>query len=134
MEVFTLCDAATADQSGKLNLLGAFDTLFAPQAPLTHPSCALALRMRFEPSEEGTQNLELRFVDSDGKPLLQPMKTPVKIEPLPEVRTHSRNFIVNFQQLKLPKFGEYRIDLFFNGGAVASLPLYAVEVKQPQQG
>ena len=130
LELFTLCDAATADHSGKLNLLGAFDTLFARQAPLTHPSCAVALRMRFDPAEDGTHSLELRFVDSDGKPLLQPMKAPITIVASPDTRTHSRNFIVNFQQLRLPAFGEYRIDLFFDGQAVSTHPLYAIQPKQ----
>ncbi|MHC4882477.1 MAG: DUF6941 family protein, partial [Planctomycetota bacterium] len=32
MEAFLLCDAAT-DQNGKLNVLGAFDNIFAKETP-----------------------------------------------------------------------------------------------------
>jgi hypothetical protein len=32
IQVAVLCDAAT-DDNGKLNLLGAFDTIYAPQLP-----------------------------------------------------------------------------------------------------
>lgn len=130
IEVFSLCDAATADTSGKLNLLGAFDTLFAPTAPFAHPSCTIALRMRFEAGDEGTHPIELRVVDSDGKALIQPMKATVSVTPTPEIRTISRNFVLNIQQLRLPKFGEYRIDLFYNNQPAGYVPLYALQNTQ----
>ena len=126
IEVFTICDAATADPSGKLNLLGAFDTLFAPAAPLTHPACAIALRVRFDASDAGTWPIELRLVDIDGHSVLPPMKAAINVVPMEDLRTVSRNFILNFQQLKLPKFGEYRVDLFFNEKPAGSIPLYAM--------
>ena len=37
LEIFTLCDAAT-DSVGKLNILGSFDTLWAREAPVSHPA------------------------------------------------------------------------------------------------
>ena len=46
IEAFLLCDAATGHQ-GKLNVLGAFDTIYAKQLPVIHPACAIALRIRF---------------------------------------------------------------------------------------
>lgn len=129
IEVFTLCDAATADNSGKLNLLGAFDTLFATVEPIVHPSCAVALRMRFEPGDEGTHPIELRLLDGDGKALLPPMKASVTVGPASEIRTASRNFVLNFQQLRLPKFGEYRIDLFYKNQPAGWIPIYALSPK-----
>jgi hypothetical protein len=36
IQVAVLCDAAT-DDNGKLNLLGAFDTIYTQQLPATHP-------------------------------------------------------------------------------------------------
>ena len=48
VELYVLCDAATADAGGKLNILGVFDRLNAREAPVTHPLCALAVRLRFE--------------------------------------------------------------------------------------
>lgn len=129
IEVFALCDAATGDNSGKLNLLGAFDTLFGANEPLVHASCAVALRMRFEPTDEGTHPIELRLLDGDGKTLIPPMKANVTVGPASEVRTVSRNFILNFQQLRLPKFGEYRIDLFYRGQPAGWIPLYALKAR-----
>ena len=50
IQVAVLCDAAT-DDNGKLNLLGSFDTIYAPQLPAVHPQCAVALRVTFQPGE-----------------------------------------------------------------------------------
>ena len=61
IQVAVLCDAAT-DDNGKLNFLGAFDTIYAPQLPAVHPQCAVALRVAFMSGEEGAHKLaaELR--------------------------------------------------------------------------
>ncbi len=48
VEIFTLCDAATIDAAGKLNVLGSFDRLNSPAEPITHMHCALAIKLRFE--------------------------------------------------------------------------------------
>jgi len=57
IELFVLCDAAT-DQQGKLNILGAFDSLWAQKVPVSHPQCAVALRIRFSKIEEGEHNIK----------------------------------------------------------------------------
>jgi hypothetical protein len=62
VELFALCDAATADAGGKLNILGVFDRLNAREAPVTHPLCALAVRLRFERLEEGQKRVRVSFV------------------------------------------------------------------------
>jgi hypothetical protein len=50
IEVYSLCDAATND-TGKLNLLGSFDTIRAKDMPVVHPQCSVALRVRFNSIE-----------------------------------------------------------------------------------
>ena len=70
VEIFTLCDAATADSGGKLNILGSFDRLNANTTPVTHPLCALAIKLRFERLEEGQKRISISFVDSDGKAVM----------------------------------------------------------------
>ena len=70
IQVAVLCDAAT-DDNAKLNLLGAFDTIFAPQMPAVHPQCAVALRVTFMPGDEGTRKLSLNFINADGRSIMQ---------------------------------------------------------------
>ena len=53
IEVFSLCDAATVDAGGKLNILGAFDTIWAANIPVVYPHFGVALRVRFNSIERG---------------------------------------------------------------------------------
>ena len=73
VEVLTLCDAATVDAAGKLNILGAFDRLNATAEPITHPHCALAVKLRFERIEEGHKKIRVTFVNADGAPVMPPI-------------------------------------------------------------
>ena len=100
IQVAILCDAATEDH-GKLNLLGAFDTIYATQMPALHPQCAVALRITFFAGDEGKHSLQLNFMDADGRSIM-PNFPPVPVEVvLPEdIHFVTRNLIVNIQQLK----------------------------------
>ena len=51
IEIAAICDAATAnDAGGRMNILGAFDRIFA-KFPLVIPQCSAAFRLRYQRSE-----------------------------------------------------------------------------------
>ncbi|HEY5035635.1 MAG TPA: hypothetical protein VII74_00720 [Chthoniobacterales bacterium] len=129
--VFTLCDFAKAE-NGKMTIVGTFDGLFAHQAPAVHPMCALAMIMQFERIEEGNKNIRLSFIDTDGKPIMPTINAqmPVRLNPGESIATVQ--FVVVIQQISLPRFGEYSIDLAVDGRQEASTPLYLRKV--PQSG
>lgn len=129
IEIFSLCDAATAD-GGKLSMLGAFDAIRTGKFPAVHPQCAIALRVRFSRIEEGDHKMTVHFVDGDGKNVLPPMQGEIKVGPFSGQGSFSTNFIFNLQGLKFDKGGEYSIDLAIDGQHKASLPLFVKE-KQP---
>lgn len=129
VEVFALCDAATVN-FGKLNLLGAFDTIRAATIPAVHPQCTIALRMRFTRIERGEHKVVVSFIDMDGKNVVPPAQGPIQVNFPDEQRSGSANLILNIQGLKLEKFGEYSIDLAVDGLQKASLPLFLKELKQ----
>jgi len=108
IQVAVLCDAATED-NGKLNLLGAFDTIFAPQLPAVHPQCAVALRVTFMSGEEGQRQLKLNFVNAVVLP--------------DDVHFVTRNFIINIQQLKFAEAGLYSVDVRLDDKSEAGIPL-----------
>ena len=56
VEAFLLCDCAT-DQNGKMNILGAFDTLFFKEMPGVFKACSIAARVRFEKIETGDETI-----------------------------------------------------------------------------
>ncbi|MCB9771095.1 MAG: hypothetical protein H6754_00885 [Candidatus Omnitrophica bacterium] len=125
IEVFSLCDAATND-TGKLNILGAFDTIWMVQAPAIYPQCAIALRLRFNRDERGEHNIVVNFVDVDGRHIMPSMNSLIKMDFPGEQRTGSANLILNIQGLKIEKWGEYSIDLQIDGRNVSSLPLFVM--------
>ena len=122
IQVAVLCDAATEDH-GKLNLLGAFDTIYAPQLPAVHPQCAVALRVTFAAGDEGTRKLKLNFVNADGHAIMPPIEIPVVVALPDDVLFATRNFIVNIQQLKFDEPGLYSVDVRLDNETMASVPL-----------
>jgi hypothetical protein len=122
IQVAVLCDAATED-NGKLNLLGAFDTIFAPQLPAVHPQCAVALRVTFMSGDEGERKLKLNFVDADGKSIMPPIEIPVAVSLPDEALFLTRNFIVNIQQLKFADEGLYSVDVRLDDKSQGNIPL-----------
>ena len=123
IQAAVLCDAAT-DDNGKLNLLGAFDTIYTPQLPAAHPQCSIALRVTFMSGDEGKHQLRLNFVDADGHSIM-PDFPPIPVEVvLPEdMHFCTRNFIVNIQQLKFQNPGLYSIDVALDNQPLTSIPL-----------
>jgi len=130
IETFVLCDAAV-DYLGKLSLLGTFDSITASSYPVVWPHCAVALRLRFSPVEEGEHKVRIAFIDADGKPFLPPMEGGMAVRFAPGASTVAANLILNIQSLKIARPGEYAIDLAIDGRHEKTLPLYARQ--RPEQ-
>ena len=122
IQVAVLCDAAT-DDNGKLNLLGAFDTIYTKQLPAIHPQCSIALRVTFSGEDEGKHALQVNFVDADGRPIANFPPIPVEVALPEDMHFGTRNFIVNIQQLKFDSPGLYSIDILLDDRPQASIPL-----------
>ena len=121
IEAFLLCDAAT-DQNGKLNVLGAFDTILARQVPTTHPACAVALRIRFSRIEEGQHPFRICVIDEDGAEVFPKLEGTISVRAPAKSDSTVVNVVANLQGLKLQNYGKYRIDLAIDGRQTASLP------------
>ena len=132
IQVAVLCDAAT-DYNGKLNLLGTFDTIYAPQMPMQHSQCSIAIRIAFDRIEEGTHTLNVNFVDEDGLPIMKSMQIPVEVDFPADATFISRNLVVNILQLTFAKAGLYSVDLSLDDRALSSIPL-AVKQLEPKPG
>ena len=135
IQVAVLCDAATDDNNGKLNLLGAFDTIYAQQLPVVHPQCSIALRITFPGGDEGKHVLRVNFVDADGGSIMPDLPSiPVEVNMPGDIHFCTRNFIVNIQQLKFEKPGLYSIDISLDDQPQASIPLMVKFSPQPEPG
>ena len=132
IQVAVLCDAAT-DDNGKLNLLGAFDTIYARELPAVHPQCTVALRVTFFNGDEGKHQLSLNFVDADGRSIM-PDFPPIPVEvTLPDdVHFGTRNFIINIQALKFEEAGLFSVDIRLDDESHGSIPLLVKHVAPAQ--
>ncbi|MHB8519725.1 MAG: DUF6941 family protein [Limisphaerales bacterium] len=129
-EIFALCDAATVS-GGKLNLLGAFDSIHAAQMPAVHAQCAVAARLRFMRIEEGQHRIKLNVVNEDGRPIMPSIDGVLTVNFGVDDESAVTNFIVNIHQLKFEKLGQYSIDLAVDGRHEASLPLFVKAMPTP---
>ncbi len=131
VELFCLCDAAT-EAGGKLNVLGAFDRIWSREAPVTLNHCAVASRIRFSRIEEGVHRIRITFADEDGQLVLPPMESAIELRFAPNDVSVPINLIVLMPQLKLPRFGDYTIDLALDANHLGSLPLMVRRVPENQ--
>ncbi|MGL1935544.1 MAG: hypothetical protein OCD01_11005 [Fibrobacterales bacterium] len=132
IEVVALCDAAT-EQAGKLNILGAFDSIQSPQFPFVHPQCAFVCRIRFNRIEQGEHSFKLDFVDQDGKSLVPPLEAKINLNFPKGADSQVSNMILNMQGLKFAKPGKYLFELAINNRQEASLPLHIKKIDLPKR-
>ena len=127
IEAFLLCDCAT-DQRGKLNVLGAFDSIYSRQMPTVHPTCTVAARIRFEKIEQGEHKVRISVIDQDGKAIVPRLDGNISVQVREDVGSSVVNLILNLQRLKFENYGEYRIDLAIDGKVEGSLPFNVREM------
>jgi hypothetical protein len=105
--------------------------LRAFEAPISHPQCAIAGRLRFEEIEEGEHRVVLTFADEDGNVVMPKFDSTLAVKFSPGQRTVTSHFVILIQQVRLPKFGEYTVDMAVDGRQLGSLPLYVTRIQQP---
>ena len=131
LEIFAICDAATVS-GGKLNILGAFDSIYSAEAPIVHSQCALAVRLRFSRIEEGQHQIKVQLIDEDGKIVWPGLDGKIGVRFSGDDDSAVTNFIVNMQQLKFERFGTYSMNLALDGRHESSLPLVVKPTKRKQ--
>jgi hypothetical protein len=123
VQLATLCDSA-ADYSGKLCILGAFDTLCSREFPVVHPACSLVVRLIFEANDAGNHPFLIRCVDPSGKECLPPFEQTVEVSfPSNFVPFVTRNIVLNLQRLRIERAGVYRWLIQRGDLTLMSLPL-----------
>lgn len=129
-----LADYANVSQEGKLNVLGVFDAIFAPEFPALHTELHLVLRFEAGPAERGqTKTVEIKLIDQDGRTLgtlsgkmSLPEETPALVMGV--------NQILRFQHLVFERPGDYRFDVLVNGEPKGRGVKFRVERQGPPEG
>jgi len=128
VEIFTICDAAT-DISGKLNLLGTFEGIAAPQCPVVRERCSIAARMRFLADEAGEHAIQVRIFDKNAQRIGPGMNAKLNVK-VPSGRSSiAQNLVLNINRLQFPAFGLYEIQLWIDGSKLSQLPLIVAQAR-----
>lgn len=127
IEIFTLCDFAQ-DNNGKLTVVGTFDGIHSKQFPFTQTNFSVACRLRFAEKETGSHDMRLRFIDGDGKELLQPIQGQMNIPKPTNGQYSTINLVFNLSQIKFDKAGRYSFELFIDNEWESGLPLFINQI------
>lgn len=129
VEIFTLADHAE-DYGGKLSILGSFDNIKTHVLPSVHPHCCIALRLRFQKSEEGNHSVRIVMIDADGKNYGPKMDGNLHVALPHDSDTATSNLVIGMNGFPLTKPGTYHLDLVVDGQLVSRLPLKVQLVSQ----
>ena len=121
-----LADAAET-VNGKIYVLGgAFDTIWAPQIPVAHPSLSFIMRLLLSPGEIGRRHkLELSLMNADGR-RLNTINGEFQVDSNPNNSPGSKQgfmTVFNFKNLNLPNYGDYSFEILINEFSLKSLSL-----------
>jgi hypothetical protein len=89
--------------------------------------------MRFEQIEQGNKNIRVSIIDSDGRAIMPTLNAQLNVQIRPHESDASVPLALVIQQVRLPRFGEYSIDLAIDNRQGASIPLYVRQAPVPQQ-
>jgi hypothetical protein len=121
LEILTFCDAA-AEYGGRLNILGAADTIVANDVPAKYPHCAIVARLRAARIEEGDHTVRLIIIDADGQPILN-VDGKISIH-FASGTSAAVNMIISAQNLEFKEAGEYAVEVAVDGIQLGSSPLF----------
>ena len=128
-----LADGANVSREGKLNILGAFDRLYASKFPFTWPRMMLVARFVASAAEYGTEkSIEIVTMDADGKKLgtaSGKMTLPASASGRELKINHILPMTITF-----PSTGEYSIEILINGEPKATVPLEVVQREEKKDG
>ncbi len=130
--IAVLADHASLSIDHKLNIMGIFTALHAPQAPVVHPQMKLVTQFEFDASEAGQRPLRVTLIDADGRELFGIGAT-VTIQATHNGHPALLNQIVDLSQLAFPAFGDYEFRILIDDEIVAEIPLIVAPIKPPAQ-
>lgn len=131
-----LADFANKSAEGKLNVLGAFNLIWAERYPAVHPEMKLVLRFEMHPAEVGqTKKVQIQLRDERGRQLLElagdlGISPPSQDQPRGEM-IHVDS-ILGLNNFPIEAAGRYEFVILINGEVKGVVPFTAA-VRHPRQ-
>src|SRR5688572_10814066 len=130
MTLGLLADFANKTSDGKLNVLGAFNIIFADHFPAVHPEMKLVFRLEAHPAEvSDPKKLAIQLRDDRGTQILE-VAGELKLIARPDSPAGEMiniDSILGINNLELKAAGAYEFIVMVNGDIKGTISLRAVE-------
>ncbi len=131
--ILLVADFANVDRAGKLNVLGAFNRIYAIDFPAKHSLMHLVIKLGAELGDVGTKTFVAKFVGEDGAELLSFPPIEFKVPSPNKGETPETNFILQIRDLEIPQPGKYAFHIFVDGEEKGILPVTVDQFTPPQE-
>jgi hypothetical protein len=122
IELFTFCDFAQ-ENSGKLTIVGTFDTIIARSFPCVHPQLSIVIRIRFDIWEFSSHSFRIETKDLNGEMNMETISGNVNIKGVGNATTVS-HLVFTITNLHFKNSGMVIFALYIDDKEITSAPLY----------
>jgi uncharacterized protein DUF6941 len=133
LQLIALADNANIAAGDKLNIMGIFDTIWAPQFPTMQPFMVLAMRFRVGYEDGGKKHtIVVVLKDQDGKDYLR-AQAQAEVAKIPPGTWGHPNQILTFVAMGFGKPGKYAFHVTIDGEPKGRADLTVVQGSGPPQ-
>jgi hypothetical protein len=122
IELFTFCDFAQ-ENSGKLTIVGTFDTIISRNFPCVHPQLSVVIRIRFDIWEFFKHSFRIETRDLDGEMNIDPINGSVDVKGVGNASAVS-HLVFTISNLHFKRSGVVNFVLYIDDKELNSIPLY----------
>jgi hypothetical protein len=122
IELFTFCDFAQ-ENSGKLTIVGTFDTIISRNFPCIHPQLSVVIRLRFDLWEFSNHQFRIETRDLNGEAIIKPIQGNVEVKGVGNATAVS-HLVFTIANLQFKSSGMINFILYIDDKELSSIPLY----------
>lgn len=121
--IAVLADYANVTADQKLNVMGIFNVINAPQVPAVHRQMHLVIGLAPDPWDAPARiPFQVQLVDADGKAILD-LQGQIARASAPPGELAAANCIVTLNDVMFSQFGHYEFKVLVAGEPFATVPL-----------
>lgn len=131
VQLAVIAEGANVTPEAKLNILGEFNTLNAPSAPVFQPFMCFVAKLMIGAADGAVVDLRFRVVDGEGQLVAPEMKIRAEGTPSADGEPASFPLILPIAGAIFKEFGTYTFELWPGAGGppLAEVPLYVKQVR-----
>lgn len=135
LDLLLIADYVNITADGKLNVMGIFNRIHAPQFPTRHPEMFLVAKLSANPSEYGTRRkLAIKLVDESGKLVASLLEREIEIPHDKEGKVVEIRQILRLAGLVFPQPGAYQFSMLVDNNQKGSQTIQLVQIPKVKRG